>query len=90
MEPIVVNATGESRKKAIQRLRDAARNVEQALSDLNIAELPCRECGSRHFENRTDATAFERLAQTPGRLRDVAAVLDADLKNLVGAEATRN
>jgi hypothetical protein len=72
-------------------LQSAARLVERAIMKLDVHETACASCGGRHFDNRTHAKAYERLANTPERLRQVAVLLrdgiEADARQAVDSTA---
>lgn len=74
-------------------LQSAARLVERAIMKLNMNETRCSECSGRHFENRVHAKAYERLTNTPTRLREVAVLLqtgsEPDHQQIVDAAARK-
>ncbi len=53
----------------------AARLVERALAKLDTKETPCTHCANRLFHNSVQARLFERLAETPQKLRNAAKFL---------------
>lgn len=54
----------------------AAKLVERATLQLDVAESTCGECGGRHFHNRVHAKAYERITNVPTKLRSVVVLLD--------------
>jgi hypothetical protein len=58
---------------AAQKLLDAAKLIETALVLLDMHNEPCGGCGSRHWRNLTHANVYQKLTDTPHRLRTSAA-----------------
>lgn len=58
--------------KAIEQLRQAAKNIERALSNLDLREQECGECGTRHWANLTHARINQQFDDAPLRLRAAA------------------
>ncbi len=56
-------------------LEAAARLVERAIIQLNVSKTECLGCGGQLFENRTHAKVYERITNTPDKLRDAAELL---------------
>lgn len=73
-------------------LLSAARLIERALIQLDMGETKCADCGGRHFHNRTHAKAYERLTNTPARLRGTVTLLttgkDIDYDTQQGVDTT--
>ena len=61
---------------AADQLRSAARLVERAIIQLNMAEAPCPNCNARLFADRESARVYEGLSDTPDRLRKTAERID--------------
>jgi hypothetical protein len=67
-------------KSVDELLLSAAILIERAITHLNVEETQCDSCGGRHFKNRTHAKAYERISNTPDRLRSVAALLKTGIE----------
>lgn len=57
-------------------LRSAAKLVERVLIQLDTHADPCVTCGKREWRNPHHARLYERLTDTPERLRAAADALD--------------
>lgn len=62
--------------KPAEQLRSAARLIERALTQLDLNERPCKDCGTRLFDNREHGKINEALVNVPERLRANADRLD--------------
>lgn len=66
-------ATQEEKNDAASRkLLEAAKLIETALVLLDTSYTNCGHCNSRHWKNMAHANAYQRLTDTPFRLRDCA------------------
>lgn len=66
-------ATREEKNDAAGRkLLEAAKLIETALILLDTSYEHCGGCGSRHWNNRAHANVYERLTDTPSKLRSAA------------------
>lgn len=70
-------------QKAAALLRQAASNIETALLALDTRERDCKECGTRHWRNRTQAKIYQQFTGAPHNLRTAADRLEQQ-----AAEAT--
>jgi cell division protein ZapA (FtsZ GTPase activity inhibitor) len=59
-------------KAAQELLRDAAREIDDALAQLDTYSSDCPTCGRKHFRNLTHARMREQLADLPEKLRRAA------------------
>lgn len=62
--------------KASDLLRNAARLVDRAMLQLDHTFTPCRCCHVPVYRNTAQARIYERLTDTPEKLRGIADKLD--------------
>jgi hypothetical protein len=63
-------------KEAALHLRTAAQQIEAALIRLDMRHQQCRCCGSTRHENKIHMQAYNRITDTPQKLREVADQLE--------------
>ena len=57
---------------AQELLRDAAREIDAALAQLDTHSTECQACGRKNFRNLAHARTHEQLTDLPERLRRAA------------------
>lgn len=62
-------------------LQAAARLIEKALIKLDTKSVDCPHCETQLFRNRDHGRVYERLSDTPTKLRNCAEVLDQSMVN---------
>lgn len=62
----------KDRKALIEKLRQAASEVDAAKRELDVSAVQCDTCTHRVFNNREDAKLFEELERMPQKLRRIA------------------
>ena len=70
-------------------LRSAAKLIERALIQIDMAEAPCPTCETRLFRSRDSARVYEQLTDLPQRLHAAAAKLeDAEAATRAGQQVS--
>lgn len=64
--------------------REAATLIERALAGLDATESECPHCHDRRFTNFAHAKARRAFADTPAKLREHAATIDAKSQHVNG------
>lgn len=62
--------------QAASLLREAGAKIETALLLLDTRSQPCGNCGVTHYENLPQARIYEKLTDTPAKLKGCADSLE--------------
>lgn len=83
-------ATQEEKNDAASRkLLEAAKLIETALVLLDMHNEPCGGCGSRHWRNLAHANVYQKLTDTPHRLRTCAEMISMSEENVSNGNRRR-